>query len=403
MNNVDQSSNKPKIIEIFIVFLSLGLSSFGGPIAHLGFFNRELVLKRKWLDSQLFSELIALCHFLPGPSSSQVGLSIGFIKGGFSGALAAWVGFTTPSAVILIIFGYIYSSYSNSIPFGLIHGLKIFAVAIVAHAIWTMASVFCRNSKCVLIAIMVALIVTLSPAPMFQFMAIIISAIIGTFIFTTNEDNSENSFANLGKISTATILLISFFLILFSLPILANFLSNPVLILVDSFYRAGSFVFGGGHVVLPLLQGEVVASGLVTNEAFLAGYGAAQAMPGPLFTFAAYLGTVSGSYPNGILGGIIALCAIFFPSFLLVIGILPFWHKLRQILLFRRAIIGINAAVVGILIAAFISPVATNGLLSVHDFIAALAFFVLIHFFKIPIWTLVIIASIECWIFYAIF
>jgi len=403
MNNVDQSSNKLKIIEIFIVFLSLGLSSFGGPIAHLGFFNRELVLKRKWLDSQLFSELIALCHFLPGPSSSQVGLSIGFIKGGFSGALAAWVGFTTPSAVILIIFGYIYSSYSNSIPFGLIHGLKIFAVAIVARAIWTMASVFCRNSKCVLIAIMVALIVTLSPAPMFQFMVIIISAIIGTFIFTTNEDNSKNSFANLGKISTATILLISFFLILFSLPILANFLSNPVLILVDSFYRAGSFVFGGGHVVLPLLQGEVVASGLVTNEAFLAGYGAAQAMPGPLFTFAAYLGTVSGSYPNGILGGVIALCAIFFPSFLLVIGVLPFWHKLRQILLFRRAIIGINAAVVGILIAAFISPVATNGLLSVHDFIAALAFFVLIHFFKIPIWTLVIIASIECWIFYAIF
>ena len=397
------TSISPTKIEIFLTFLSLGLSSFGGPVAHLSFFYKDLVIRRKWLDSQLFSELIALCQFLPGPSSSQVGLSIGFIKGGFSGALAAWLGFTTPSAIILILFGYGYSVYSDVIPFGVIHGLKIFAVAIVAQAIWTMGLTFCKDVKCIFITVVVGFLIILSPTPLFQFFAIILSGVIGAFVFTVSAKNEISNFKYLIKIRFALVLLACFFIFLFLFPILVNVSDNPFLSVIDSFYRAGSLVFGGGHVVLPLLQAEIVSTGFVSNEAFLAGYGAAQAMPGPLFTFAAYLGTVSDSYPNGLFGGLIALLAIYLPSFFLVIGVLPFWHELRKIMIFRKAIIGINAAVVGILIAAFISPVATNGILSLHDFIAAFVLFVLIHFSKAPIWTLVIMASIECWIFNAIF
>jgi len=393
------SSINPTKIEIFLTFLTLGLSSFGGPIAHLGFFNKELVIKRRWLDSQLFSELVALCQFLPGPSSSQVGLSIGFIKGGFSGALAAWIGFTTPSAIILILFGYGYAVYSDVIPFGAIHGLKIFAVAIVAQAIWTMGLTFCKDVKCIIITLAVGIFIVLAPTPLFQFSAIILSGVIGAFVFNISETKEESKFQYLIKIRLAITLLLSFFILLFLLPILVNVLDNPVLSVIDSFYRAGSLVFGGGHVVLPLLQTEIVSAGYVSNEAFLAGYGAAQAMPGPLFTFAAYLGTVSGSYPNGLFGGLLALFAIYLPSFFLVIGVLPFWHELRKIVIFKKAIIGINAAVVGILIAAFASPVAINGILSVHDFIAAIVLFLLIHFSRLPMWSLVIFASIECWMF----
>ena len=393
------SSINPTKIEIFLTFLTLGLSSFGGPIAHLGFFNKELVIKRRWLDSQLFSELVALCQFLPGPSSSQVGLSIGFIKGGFSGALAAWIGFTTPSAIILILFGYGYAVYSDVIPFGAIHGLKIFAVAIVAQAIWTMGLTFCKDVKCIIITVAVGSFIVLAPTPLFQFSAIILSGVIGAFVFNISETKEESKFQYLIKIRLALTLLLSFFILLFLLPILVNVLDNPVLSVIDSFYRAGSLVFGGGHVVLPLLQTEIVSAGYVSNEAFLAGYGAAQAMPGPLFTFAAYLGTVSGSYPNGLFGGLLALFAIYLPSFFLVIGVLPFWHELRKIVIFKKAIIGINAAVVGILIAAFASPVAINGILSVHDFIAAIVLFLLIHFSRLPMWSLVIFASIECWMF----
>ena len=399
MNEENQTSNKPKPLEIFIVFLSLGLSSFGGPIAHLGFFNQELVIKKKWLDSQLFSELVALCQFLPGPSSSQVGLSIGFIKGGFSGALAAWIGFTTPSAIILILFGYGYAVYSDVIPFGIIHGLKIFAVAIVAQAIWTMGLTFCKDVKCIIITVAVGILIVLAPTPLFQFSVIILSGVIGAFVFNISETKEQSKFQYLIKIRLALTLLLSFFILLFLLPILVNVSDNPVLSVIDSFYRAGSLVFGGGHVVLPLLQTEIVSAGYVSNEAFLAGYGAAQAMPGPLFTFAAYLGTVSGSYPNGLFGGLLALFAIYLPSFFLVIGVLPFWHELRKIIIFKKAIIGINAAVVGILIAAFASPVAINGILSVHDFIAAIVLFLLIHFSRLPMWSLVIFASIECWMF----
>ena len=389
--------------EIFRTFLSLGLSSFGGPIAHLGFFNRELVQRRKWLNPSLFSELIALCQFLPGPSSSQVGLSIGFIRGGFSGALAAWIGFTTPSAIILIVFGYLYINFSNFIPFGAIHGLKIFAVAIVANAIWTMAFTFCKNLKCILITIIAASIILLSPSPLIQFLTIFFSGLLGAIIFKVSEETTGYTQINAIKIKFAFVLIIIFFTILFGLPILVSWFGDPIITIVDSFYRAGSLVFGGGHVVLPLLQTEIVSSGTVSDDSFLAGYGAAQAMPGPLFAFAAYLGVVSNSFPNGLLGGLIALLAIYLPSFLLVLGILPFWYKIRNILIIKKAIIGINASVVGILIAAFFSPVLENGILTLHDLIIALIFFYLINFYKIPIWALVSFCAIESWIFYSVF
>ena len=393
----------PTLTEIFKVFLILGLTSFGGPVAHLGFFNNELVVRRKWLDNRLFSELIALCQFLPGPSSSQVGLSIGFIKKGYLGAIAAWIGFTSPSAIIIILFGYSYVTYEQYIPFGVTHGLKIFAVSVVGHAIWTMSKSFCREYRSIFITIVSAVLIIVWPTPLNQFFAIIISGILGVFIFADNKDDNENKSELLIKTRFSLIMLLIFFIILFSLPILVTFFNDPILRTIDSFFRTGSLVFGGGHVVLPLLQTEIVSADIVSNEKFLAGYGAAQALPGPLFTFAAYLGVVSDTYPNGLLGGLIALVAIFAPSFFLIFGILPFWSKIRDIMIFKKAIIGINAAVVGILIAAFYSPVVTNGILSYHDLFVASFLFLLLCFTKIRIWTLVLLALFEGGIYYAMF
>jgi len=403
MQKNTQKLHEPTLYEIFKVFLMLGLTSFGGPIAHLGFFNKELVVNRKWIDSHLFSELIALCQFLPGPSSSQVGLSIGFIKKGFSGAFAAWLGFTSPSAIIIILFGYGYVVYEQYIPFGVIHGLKIFAVSVVAHAIWTMGNSFCKDYKSIIIAILSAIIIIIWPTPLNQFLVILITGIISMFVLSASKNNYKTLSEFLISTKYALLLLISFFVILFSLPVLSAVLNDPVLNLIDSFFRAGSLVFGGGHVVLPLLQADIVSSGLVSNEKFLAGYGVAQAMPGPLFTFGAYLGAVSSIHPNGLLGGLTALIAIFLPSFLLIFGVLPFWSKIRDIIIIKRAIIGINACVVGVLIAAFYSPVFTSGILSLHDFVLALLLFLMLKFTKFPIWGSVIFGSLECGLYYSFF
>ena len=243
----------------------------------------------------------------------------------------------------------------------------------------------------------------MSPSPLIQFLTIFFSGLLGAIIFKVSEETTGYTQINAIKIKFAFVLIIIFFTILFGLPILVSWFGDPIITIVDSFYRAGSLVFGGGHVVLPLLQTEIVSSGTVSDDSFLAGYGAAQAMPGPLFAFAAYLGFVSNSFPNGLLGGLIALLAIYLPSFLLVLGILPFWYKIRNILIIKKAIIGINASVVGILIAAFFSPVLENGILTLHDLIIALIFFYLINFYKIPIWALVSFCAIESWIFYSIF
>ena len=403
MQKNTQKLHEPTLYEIFKVFLMLGLTSFGGPIAHLGFFNKELVVNRKWIDSHLFSELIALCQFLPGPSSSQVGLSIGFIKKGFSGAFAAWLGFTSPSAIIIILFGYGYVVYEQYIPFGVIHGLKIFAVSVVAHAIWTMGNSFCKDYKSIIIAILSAIIIIIWPTPLNQFLVILITGIISMFVLSASKNNYKKLSEFLISTKYALLILVSFFVILFSLPVLSAVFNDPVLNLIDSFFRAGSLVFGGGHVVLPLLQADIVSSGLVSNEKFLAGYGVAQAMPGPLFTFGAYLGAVSSIHPNGLLGGLTALIAIFLPSFLLIFGVLPFWSKIRDIIIIKRAIIGINACVVGVLIAAFYSPVFTSGILSLHDFILALILFLILKFTKFPIWGAVIFGSLECGLYYSFF
>jgi len=403
MQKNTQKLHEPTLYEIFKVFLMLGLTSFGGPIAHLGFFNKELVVNRKWIDSHLFSELIALCQFLPGPSSSQVGLSIGFIKKGFSGAFAAWLGFTSPSAIIIILFGYGYIVYEQYIPFGVIHGLKIFAVSVVAHAIWTMGNSFCKDYKSIIIAILSAIIIIIWPTPLNQLLVILITGIISMFVLSASKNNYKKLSEFLISTKYALLVLVSFFVILFSLPVLSAVFNDPVLNLIDSFFRVGSLVFGGGHVVLPLLQADIVSSGLVSNEKFLAGYGMAQAMPGPLFTFAAYLGAVSSIHPNGLLGGLIALIAIFLPSFLLIIGVLPFWSKIRDIIFIKRAIIGINACVVGVLIAAFYSPVFTSGILSLHDFVLASLLFLMLKFTKFPIWGSVIFGSLECGLYYSFF
>jgi len=403
MQKNTQNLHEPTLYEIFKVFLILGLTSFGGPIAHLGFFNKELVVNRKWIDSRLFLELVALCQFLPGPSSSQVGMSIGFIKKGISGAFVACLGFTSPSAIIIIFFGYCYVAYEQYIPYGVIHGLKIFAVSVVAHAIWTMGNSFCKDYKSIIIAILSAIIIIIWPTPLNQFLVILITGIISMFVLSASKNNYKKLSEFLISTKYALLILVSFFVILFSLPVLSAVFNDPVLNLIDSFFRAGSLVFGGGHVVLPLLQADIVSSGLVSNEKFLAGYGVAQAMPGPLFTFGAYLGAVSSIHPNGLLGGLTALIAIFLPSFLLIFGVLPFWSKIRDIIIIKRAIIGINACVVGVLIAAFYSPVFTSGILSLHDFVLALLLFLMLKFTKFPIWGSVIFGSLECGLYYSFF
>ena len=266
-----------------------------------------------------------------------------------------------------------------------------------------MGNSFCKDYKSIIIAILSAIIIIIWPTPLNQFLVILISGIISMFVLSASNNNHKTLSEFLISTKYALLVLISFFVILFSLPILSSVFNNPVLILIDSFFRAGSLVFGGGHVVLPLLQADIVSSGLVSNEKFLAGYGLAQAMPGPLFTFAAYLGTVSSQDPNGFLGGLIALIAIFLPSFLLIIGVLPFWSKIRDIIIIKRAIIGINACVVGVLIAAFYSPVFTSGILSLHDFGLALLLFLILKFTKFPIWGSVIFASLECGLYYSFF
>ncbi|MBL4719975.1 MAG: chromate efflux transporter, partial [Alphaproteobacteria bacterium] len=345
------------VIEVFLTFLKLGLTSFGGPVAHLGYFHEEFVNRRKWLDARAYADLVALCQFLPGPASSQVGIGVGLSRAGLPGAFAAWIAFTTPSALALVIFGYGVMNYGDVIENGALRGLKIVAVAVVAQALWGMGKSLCPDAKRATLATLAAIGVLAFPSPFVQIGVIAVGGLIG---FMLLKDDAETDHATLDfgvsrRLAIAALAL--FFAGLIGLPFLVDAFSSQTLALVDSFYRSGSLVFGGGHVVLPLLQSEVVPSGWVSKDAFLAGYGAAQAMPGPLFTFAAYLGTVMGGPPNGIAGAIICLLAIFASSFLLVIGAAPFWESLRRLGAVRNALMGVNAAVVGLLLAALYDPV----------------------------------------------
>jgi chromate transporter len=375
---------------VFLIFLRLGLTSFGGPIAHLGYFRDEFVVRRQWLSERSYADLVALCQFLPGPASSQVGIALGLSRSGYRGALAAWLGFTLPSAMALILFALGIASYGDAMPAGVLHGLKVVAVAVVAQAVWGMARNLCPDAPRISIMAAATCFVLLVPSAWGQVSVIILAAIVGLLLFKPQQGEAHDPLTISVRRRVGLFWLALFLALLLGLPLLAAVFPNQTLAMVDAFYRAGSLVFGGGHVVLPLLQAEVVPTGWVDNDAFLAGYGATQAVPGPLFTFAAFLGASMNQAPTGWLGGLICLLAIFAPSFLLVVGALPFWEHLRRNLRTQAALLGINAAVVGLLLAALYQPVWTSAIHGPQDFGLVLVALVALMFWKLPPWLVVL-------------
>jgi chromate transporter len=389
------NSQKLTTFQLFKIFLGLGLTSFGGPVAHLGYFRAEFVDRRKTLSEDAYADLVALCQFLPGPASSQVGIAIGISQAGIRGALAAWLGFTLPSALALITFGYGINTFHGTVTHtGWLHGLKVVAVAVVALAIWGMAKALTPDRSRGSIAMLAAVLVLAWPTAWGQILAILLGGLIGLFLLKTDTVSSHSALDIPVGRSAAIFCIGLFALLLLGIPIITGLVHNHTIALIDSFYRTGSLVFGGGHVVLPLLQTAVVSPGWVSKDLFLAGYGAAQAVPGPLFTFSAYLGTVMQPAPSGWIGGAICLTAIYVPSFLLLMGVLPFWEKLRREMTVQHALMGVNAAVVGLLLAAFYDPVWTNGILSVNDFILGLIAFSFLLLWKMPPWVVVTITAI---------
>ena len=370
--------------QVFAAFLKLGCTSFGGPIAHLGYFREEFVGRRKWLDDQAYADLVALCNFLPGPASSQVGIALGISRAGLAGGLAAWLGFTLPSAIALLLAAYGFSALGGSAASGVLHGLKIAAVAVVAQAVWSMGQRLCPDRTRACVAIAATLLVFAIPAAWGQLAAIAAGGLAGYWLLEgAAPGGAGEARFPVGK-GAALLAWALFFGLLLLLPLARALAASPALELFDSFYRSGSLVFGGGHVVLPLLRNEVVPPGWVSDDVFLAGYGAAQAVPGPLFTFAAYLGAMMSRPPNGIAGGLLALVAIFLPAFLLVVGALPYWDRLRRQLAAQRVLGGVNAAVVGLLLAALYDPVWTSSIRTKADLGIALAAFALLMFWKPP-------------------
>jgi len=381
--------------EVLKAFLKLGVTSFGGPIAHLGYFRTELVERRRWLDERSYADLVALAQFLPGPASSQVGIAIGQLRAGYRGALAAWLAFTLPSAIALVLFAYGVAALGNAAGGGWLHGLKVVAVAVVAQAVLGMMRTLAPDRARATLAVAAATIVLLVPTAWSQIAAIILGAMAGVTLLRNDAAKDHAALPLDVRVTRAAgaLMLFAFFALLIGLPLLAAAVPAQPIRLIDAFYRAGSLVFGGGHVVLPLLQAEVVPPGWVSNDAFLAGYGAAQAVPGPLFTFAAYLGAVMGPEPSGWLGACICLGAIFLPSFLLVIGALPFWDALRSQPVAQAALKGVNASVVGLLLGALYHPVWTSGITSTGDFALATLAFLLLFMWQVPPWLVVILSA----------
>jgi chromate transporter len=385
-------SGVSRALEVLWVATRLGLTSFGGPVAHIGYFREEYVGRRKWVDEATYVDLVALCQFLPGPASSQVGMAIGITRAGLLGGVAAWLGFTLPSAIALVAFAYGVRSLGVA-DAGWLHGLKVVAVAVVALAVWTMARSLAPDRKRAGIAILAATAALLWPTGLGQVTIIAVAALLGWRLFPgALAVRGTRARIPVGR-RVGVCMLTLFAALIVALPVGRELTGSPSLAVFDSFFRAGSLVFGGGHVVLPLLQSEVVPPGWVTNEEFVAGYGAAQAVPGPLFTFAAYLGAIRGPRPNGLAGATIALVAIFLPSFLLIVGTLPFWDPLRARADFQGALRGINAAVVGLLLAALYQPVWTSAIRGPRDFALALAAFGLLAFARAPAWLVVVLTA----------
>ena len=378
------------VVEVFLVFLKLGVSSFGGPIAHLGYYRNELVVRRKWLDETTYADLVALCQFLPGPASSQAGFSLGVLRGnGLLGGLAAWFAFTMPSAVIMFAFAMGAASFTGPVAEGFLHGLKLVAVAVVAQAIWGMACSLTPDRPRAAIALAAVAVVVTFAGSIAQIAAIALGACAGLWL-CRGEAPPVSGHLNfpVTRLSGGIALLLFAALLLLT-PVLAAASGSHTIAMFDAFYRSGALVFGGGHVVLPLLQAQVVSPGWVSNETFLAGYGLAQAVPGPLFTFAAYLGAVMNSPPNGLAGAAIALVALLLPGMLLVYGMLPFWDAMRARPAAQAALRGTNAAVVGVLGAALYNPVWTSAVITPRDFALALVGFLLLTVWKLPSWVVV--------------
>jgi len=390
---VFQSQKHGSFLEVLGVSTRLGLTSFGGPIAHLGYFHEEYVKRRKWIDEQSYADLVALCQFLPGPASSQVSIAIGIARARILGGVAAWLGFTLPSALALIAFAFGIGAFASAAGAGWLHGLKVVAVAVVAQAVWGMARSLCPDRDRATMAVLASIVTLAWPTAVGQLLSIAIAGIVGLIVFpgTATSSFSHRRFP-IGK-KTGIAAWVIFFALLIGLPLLRQIQPGHPLEVFDSFFRVGSLVFGGGHVVLPLLQTEVVGPGWVTNEQFVAGYGATQAVPGPLFTFSAYLGAVMGPEPHGWTGAFLALVAIFLPSFLLVIGALPFWDLLRVVPVFQSALKGINAAVVGLLLTALYKPVWISAIHSPADFGLGLVALTLLMFWKWPPWLVVMLSA----------
>jgi chromate transporter len=380
--------------EVLAVFLRLGLTSFGGPVAHPGYFREEFVAKRKWLDGRTYADIVALCQFLPGPASSQVGIAIGLSRAGYAGAFAAWTAFTMPSAILLVVFAYGVDALGDGGGTAWLHGLKVAAVAVVAQAVLGMMRSLTPDRERATIAVVAAVVILALPSTWSLVGVIAAGGLVGVVLLGTDPPTDHVALPLPASRRAAAGFLAIFFALLAGLPLLAAAVPSQSVKLVDAFYRADSLVFGGGHVVLPLLKEAVVPTGWVTSDAFLAGYGAAQAVPGPLFTFAAYLGAVMKSDPPGAAGAVLCLVAVFVPSFLLVFGALPFWEELRRRRAAQAALRGVNAAVVGLLLAAFYDPVWTAGIKSRGDYALAAGAFLLLFMWKTPPWLVVILSAI---------
>ena len=383
------------VLEVLAVFLRLGLTSFGGPVAHIGYFRSEFVERRRWVPEAVFADLFALCQFMPGPASSQLGMALGLLRAGPAGMFAAWLGFTLPSAVAMVGFAYGVAALGDVSQAAWLKGLKLVAVAVVAQAVWGMARSLAPDRPRATLAVAAALVALAAPASVGQVAAIVLGGVAGVTLLPRPELR-DGAHAALGvriPRSLALVLLGLFLALLVLLSPLAAVAGGQTLRMIAAFYRSGALVFGGGHVVLPLLQAAVVPPGWVSNDTFLAGYGAAQAVPGPLFTFAAYLGAAMQVPPTGWLGGAIAVVAIFAPSFLLVGGLLPFWETLRHRVRVQAALRGVNAAVVGVLLAALFTPVWTSAMHTPADFGLGLTAFLLLALWAVPPWLVVLLGA----------
>lgn len=386
----DPADGAGSVREVFAAFLKLGLTAFGGPVAHLGYFRDELVLRRRWLDDADYADLVALRQFLPGPASSQIGFAIGLRRAGAGGALAAFVGFTLPSALFMTLVAFSAQAFSGRIGALIVHGFKLVAVAIVAQAVWAMARKLTPDARRAAIAALAALLVMLTGGSPGQIAAIIAGAGLGWLVCSGPVTGVSSSAAARPSRRAARWFLAGFFTILLVTPLLYLATGAQALALFDAFYRSGALVFGGGHVVLPLLEAQIVGAGWMDSDTFMMGYGAAQAVPGPLFSFAAYLGAAVGPQPNGLAGAAIALVAVFLPGFLILLGVLPFWGQLRDMAGAQAALQGTNAAVVGILAMALYDPVWTSGVTGWADAAIAVAGFVALVRFAVPPWAVVI-------------